>query len=156
MPITTLRHGHSSKTGCTPTYYSWRNMLTRVRGTSNRNDREHYHHVDVDPRWLVFENFLTDMGERPTGRSLDRKDSTKGYWPENCRWATRAQQSRNSKISKLNTSGVAGVVWLSRDNRWRAQITVDHKPHYLGTFDTVEQAITARKAGEVRYWGDER
>lgn len=45
--------------------------------------------------WAVFENFLRDMGERPAGTSLDRKDGTRGYCKDNCRWATRKEQNSN-------------------------------------------------------------
>jgi hypothetical protein len=46
-------------------------------------------------RWRVFENFLTDMGERPAGTSIERVDNDKGYEPGNCKWGTRKEQSRN-------------------------------------------------------------
>lgn len=48
-------------------------------------------------RWHTFENFLSDMGERPKGSTIDRIDSSMGYEPGNCRWATLEQQSRNRK-----------------------------------------------------------
>lgn len=48
-------------------------------------------------RWLTFENFLQDMGEKPAGMSIDRIDPTKGYEPGNCRWATPLEQVRNRK-----------------------------------------------------------
>ena len=52
--------------------------------------------VTVCGRWRVFENFLTDMGPRPTGRSLDRYPNPEGnYEPGNCRWATPRQQRHN-------------------------------------------------------------
>jgi len=46
--------------------------------------------------WGDFVQFILDMGERPPDTSLDRVDNTKGYSPDNCRWATKKQQRRNT------------------------------------------------------------
>lgn len=48
-------------------------------------------------RWRKFENFLVDMGKRPAGTTLDRRDGNKGYNPANCRWATPTVQQANKR-----------------------------------------------------------
>jgi hypothetical protein len=53
--------------------------------------------ITVCARWDSFENFLTDMGERPEGLTLDRIDVNGNYEPGNCRWATAKEQRANQR-----------------------------------------------------------
>lgn len=95
-----LRHGHSvgAAGGRTPTYYSWQNMHARCRYPSMKTYVNYGGRgITVCTRWSSFENFLADMGERPTGLTLDRLDSDGNYEPGNCTWSTRAEQNRNHR-----------------------------------------------------------
>lgn len=81
-----------------PTWHSW----TKMKQRAGLNKRESHHqrlyaNVDADPRWRSFEEFLKDMGERPPRHTLDRIDNTKGYWKNNCRWATQTTQCGNKR-----------------------------------------------------------
>ena len=62
--------------------------------------------ITVVPAWDDYARFLADMGRRPTPQhSLDRVDNALGYSPENCRWATRVEQNRNTRGNRLVTIG---------------------------------------------------
>lgn len=84
-------HGHAKRGHMTPEYKSWRSMKARCHRDRNYAD------VDMDPRWNAFEPFLTDMGSRPEGYSLDRKDPFGDYTPENVRWAPLDVQTSNKR-----------------------------------------------------------
>lgn len=97
---TPRKHGMTG----TPTYNAWVAMRQRC---SNRNakraDRYVGRGIRVCDRWAVFTNFLADMGVRPDGLSLERKNNDGDYEPGNCVWATALEQSNNRSYNRLIT-----------------------------------------------------
>ena len=65
--------------------------------------------IIVCPRWHIFDNFFTDMGERPQGFSLERIDVNGNYEPENCKWIPKGEQINNRR----------NTLYLERDGERR-------------------------------------
>ena len=109
----TTTHGHSKGRTRTPEYEAWYGIRSRCANTSRHNyARYGGRGIRVCERWMKFENFLADMGQRPSAaHSLDRIDNDGNYEPTNCRWATRQEQQRNTSHSrKVNVAGVIASV----------------------------------------------
>lgn len=103
-----------------PLYATWAQM--RHRCTSRwRKDFERYggRGISVCERWQGregFVNFLADMGDRPAGTTLERRDNALGYGPENCVWATTEEQQNNKRTNRVIILGGRPVT-LSRAAR---------------------------------------
>jgi len=154
-----LQQGHVLSCGCyrkeiktthgltgTPEHIVWQGMLSRCRNPNN-NAFQYYgdRGITVCERWLEFSAFLDDMGPRPTERhTIERKDTNGNYCPENCIWLPGPLQNKNQGRRIDNTSGVTGVVWNAKSDRWEAFLGLDRKRVYLGLFDTVEEAARVR------------
>ena len=93
--IRRIKNGMPSRT-----YYSWQAMRNRCL---NPNHISYLRYgalgVKICERWNSFEAFLEDMGERPKGMTLGRKDSKLDYCKDNCRWETIGQQQRNIRTN---------------------------------------------------------
>lgn len=112
------KHGHARRSGRSPTWLSWASMIRRCTMPSQDN----YHMyggrgIKVCDRWRVFENFLSDMMEKPCDMTLDRIDSNGNYELENCRWATAKVQARNQRLIRRITHGgltLTAAEWSDR------------------------------------------
>lgn len=95
-----IKHGKSRD----PIYKIWRSMISRTTTKTKKSHLYFEKGIRVCERWLSFENFYADMGDRPEGKSLDRIDGNKGYSPENCRWASSEEQANNTSKNHLITA----------------------------------------------------
>ena len=91
------KHGHRGpERSCT--YISWSHMKDRCLNPKSRDYGEYGGRgITVCEKWMEFEGFLEDMGERPPGTTIDRIDNEKGYCKENCRWADYSIQRVNQR-----------------------------------------------------------
>lgn len=95
-----IKHGHASYRNESITYKSWQMMKNRCLNENYPRFNDHGGRgIMICERWMVFENFLADMGERPSKKySIDRKDNDGHYEPSNCKWSTMVEQNSNKRV----------------------------------------------------------
>jgi len=86
----------------TSTYKIWERIKARCNNP-NAMGYKHYggRGIKLCKKWHKFENFLIDMKEKPKNLSIERINNSKGYSPENCKWATAKEQSRNKRTNHI-------------------------------------------------------
>ncbi|ULT55402.1 AP2 domain-containing protein [Neobacillus drentensis] len=150
-----LKHGNDRIGKRTREYEIWVHMISRCENINDKSFPDYGgRNIKVCDNWRTsFEKFLEDMGERPTDKhSIDRIDVNGNYEPSNCRWATKEVQSRNTRVYKTNKTGVSGVYFNKKLNKYQARIAVNGKHIHLGCFLTLEEAANARRKAEEEYW----
>lgn len=104
-------------------YKVW--MGIRVRCT-NPKERSYPNYggrgIQICERWLTFENFLADMGDRPAGYEIDRIDNNGNYEPSNCRWVSRKvnlNNKRDNRVIEFNGESKTMAQWAEQCGiRW--------------------------------------
>jgi hypothetical protein len=89
-------------------YFSWCDMRKRCFSTTHK-DYKHYggRGITVCSRWSEFKNFFSDMGEKPTGMTIERLDVNSNYSPENCKWIPKSEQGKNKRSNhKITFNGI--------------------------------------------------
>lgn len=127
-----LRHGYARSGNVFPVHSIWRCMLARCSNPNNPRFATYgARGIRVHPRWLVFENFLADVGERPPGKTpggraayqLDRIDNDGNYEPGNVRWVHYTEQPKRQTSNILITAG--GRTMIAAD--WAAELGMNPK-----------------------------
>ena len=94
-------------------------------------------------------------GSDPGEMQVDHKSRVRGDDGfENLRLSTASQNQHNASLRKDNTCGHSGVNWHKPTDNWQARIRVNGKRINLGYFNDLNEAVTARKAAERKYFGD--
>jgi hypothetical protein len=139
-------HGHcvgrNDGKKVSPEYTTYHSMLERCY---NRKQKYYKNYggrgIKVCARWRKsFENFLSDMGRRPPGLTLNRIDNDGDYTPKNCNWATRKEQTRNSRTARfIEYGGERRTV-----SEWADKLRVPRQVIYHRLFDgwTEERALS--------------
>jgi len=112
-------HGRRAAKHHDPTYRAWQEMNTVCANPASPRHRDFDGHgVTVSSRWIAnFAHFLTDMGERPVGTILTRRDAGEGFTPTNCMWTpvrTRSDRAAAGHRRSLSRSLVAMPVKLAK------------------------------------------
>lgn len=151
----------SSKRSQHVNYHSWRSMIKRCYDkNNNRYSIYGGRGIGVADEWRPGDNtgfykFCEDMGDKPAkDYDLDRIDPNGDYTKENCRWVDRTTSAWNQRKYSNNLSGVVGVGWNKRNQRWTARITKNNETIFLGGFKDKDQAIAARLAAELELYGE--
>ena len=127
-----------------PLYNTWIGMRQRC------NNKNHTHYsryggrgVVVCDRWdNSFQAFITDMGDKPEGLTIDRVNNDGNYEPDNCRWATYSTQAYNRSVRCTNKTGVSGISFNKKSNKYivRRMNKLTGERDYLGMTETIEDA----------------
>jgi hypothetical protein len=153
MSNNTTKHGHARRSGFSAEYIAWRNMIARCeRPSSQRYSSYGARGIRVCERWREsFEAFLTDMGPKPSqSYSIDRVNVHGNYEPENCRWAPKKIQQRNTQRSR--TVEFRGERMSLPDAVERAGLNYSMVKRRLQNGWTDERALTEPK----RVWPEQR
>lgn len=140
-------------------YRIWRNMKQRCNNPRNTG-YEIYggKGVFVCQEWsasfIAFRDWALANGYSPS-LTLDRRKSKGGYTPDNCRWATGQEQTRNkTKCRAKRSSQYKGVYWAKHCKMWRASIGSNYKDRHLGYFKNEQGAAFAYNAAAVELFGE--
>jgi hypothetical protein len=139
--------GHTKSCGCLV-----KQTMIALKTTHGKSSSPEYRSwergIVVCDRWLMFENFLEDMGERPSLQySIERIDVNGNYTPENCKWATHSEQCRNrrnNRIVEVNGVSLCVAAWAEKFGIQASTITMRLLSGW-NAIDAVNTAVGQRR-----------
>jgi len=155
-----LRSGNTTSCGCrvldgsirrrhgmknTKEYMIWKEMKRRCLNPNNPSySRYGGRGIRLCERWHLFDNFIADMGRRPSAElSLDRIDNDGHYEPGNCRWATINEQARNRSNNRMIS--LDGSVTTLAELAEKSSVTPQHMRGRLRDGWPVDLAVSVPK-----------
>lgn len=150
-----IKHGHSfSGRPPSPEYRAYYAMKNRCLNPRQKRFKDYAGRgIVICSRWLDgadgisgFECFLADMGPKPSvNHSVDRRENNDGYSPDNCRWATRREQSRNTRTTvHINACGMTMTLPDAAEYFGRASAATIRRRLALG-WDQEDAVLTATR-----------
>jgi len=128
----------------------WAEMIQRCTNNNNPAFKNYGGRgITVCDRWREFQNFIDDMGPRPSGGTLDRINNDKGYSPDNCRWVPVQVQACNKRLYSANHFGISGVE--PRDGKYRVRLRHRGMMVINKTVNDFFEACCIRKSAEDKY-----
>ena len=140
-------------------YHIWLSMRTRCQCKNDSNYKNYgargiavcreWGDFNVFREWAYANGYSEELTRKEC--TLDRINVDGGYSPENCRWTNSGVQALNKRRIQ-NKSGARGV-WVTKKGKYHAVISVNNKRHCLGTYEKLEDAVSARHEAEMKYFG---
>lgn len=136
-----IKHGDHK----TRLYRIWVGMRSRVRTPKNEYEQNRYGKLWVDDSWndyLIFKNWALSNGYSDN-LQIDRINNHIGYEPSNCRWVTKAENTKNRLKGRMRKELPKGVTLNHNGKQYKAKIVIDGIEFRLGSFSTVDGARNA-------------
>ena len=108
--------------------------------------------ISVCERWHKSKNFLEDMGSRPPGLTLERRNNDGNYEPENCYWATHKEQRKNRRLQKPISKGPGKQYWFYGHGPNGEMIIENNQHHVARVFGLYQGEISACLLGKRKQY----